>query len=164
MNVDDFIDVEFGDAVSQAAQALFVRKYARALPEFPHHVVANYVGPDSAPIPLCYVHFTDCGDILLGGGACVDDRVVRRMPAEQRDAIRAAGGIYQHVLHRSVAYFAPKFSAIFGFCGDALAERIDRAVGFESTPHEHLLVFWTQAVAPRLRHQMIAKAQAFTPF
>lgn len=164
MNVDDFIVLEFGDDVPQVAQALFERKYARAIPEFPHHVVANYVVPDSAPIPLCYVHFTDCGDILLGGGACVDDRVARRMLAEQREAIRQTGGIYQHVLRRSVVHFAPRFSAIFGFCGNALAERIDRAVGFESTQHEHLLVFWTQAVAPRLRHQMIAKAQAFTPF
>ena len=164
MNVDDFIEIDFGEEVPSEAAALFLRKYGHPIPEFPHHVVVSYRQPDSIAAPLCYVHFTDCGDILLGGGACVDDRVVRRMLADQRAAIRAAGGIYQHALRRSVEHFAPRFSAIFGYCGDALAERIDRAVGFESTPHEHLLVYWTREVGPLHQRQMIAKAQAFAPF
>lgn len=163
MTLDDFIMMGEGSDIPVAAEALFRRKYQRGVPDFPHHVIASY--RDGADTPLvCYIHFTDCGDILLGGGACVDDRVLRQMKIEQRDLIRAAGGIYQHALRWSVRHFAPRFAAIFGYCGDALAERIDRAVGFESTAHEHLLVYWTRDVDARRRHQMVEKANSFAPF
>ena len=163
MTLDDFIVLhECGD-IPDAAEPLFQRKYQRGVPDFPHHVVATYRAGAESPL-LCYIHFTDCGDILLGGGACVDDRVLRRMTLEQRDLIRDAGGIYQHALRWSVRHFAPRFAAIFGYCGDALAERIDRAVGFESTPHEHLLAYWTREVDARRRRQMIEKANSFAPF
>jgi hypothetical protein len=126
--------------------------------------VAYYRTAEGASLLACYVHFTDCGDILLGGGACVDDRVLRRMSTQQRDAVREAGGIYRHALEWSVRHFSARFAAIFGYCGDALAERIDRAAGFESTPHDHLLVYWTRESDTRRRRQMIAKANSFAPF
>ena len=165
MKLADFINVSQSEDAPLVAQTLFRRKYGRDLPEFPYHVVASYrtmSGEESTPV--CYVHFTDCGDILLGGGACVDNRALRHMDAPLRDAIREAGGIYQYTLRWSVTHFAPRFAAVFGYCGDALAERIDRAVGFESTTHDHLLVFWTRDVDARRQRQMIAKAQAFAPF
>ncbi len=164
MKIDDFIDVAECADVPDVAELLFQRKYQRSVPDFPHHVVASYRPADGQPIPVCYVHFTDCGDILLGGGACTNDRVLRQMTAAQRDVVRAAGGIYQHSLHWSVQHFSRRFSAIFGYCGNALAERIDRAVGFQSTSHEHLLVYWTGDADPRRRRQMIAKANSFAPF
>jgi hypothetical protein len=163
VSVEDFIRVEATDAVPDAAQALFRRKYGRDIPDFPHHVVA-YLCSAEALQPLCYVHFTDCGDILLGGGACSDDRLMRRMSEPQRADVRAAGGLYQYALSWSVRHFAPHFEAIFGYCGDALAERVDRAVGFESTPHEHLLVYWTRPSDARKRRWMIEKAHSFAPF
>ena len=163
MTLDDFITLEETSDVPAAAEPLFQRKYQRAVPDFPHHVVATYRAGADTPL-LCYIHFTDCGDILLGGGACVDDRVLRRMTVEQRDLIRDAGGIYQHALRWSVRHFAPRFAAIFGYCGDALAERIDRAVGFESTAHEHLLAYWTRDIDARRRRQMVEKANSFAPF
>lgn len=155
------IDVAVSEDVPSAAQDLFRRKYARAIPDFPHHVVATLRGADT---PVCYIHFTDCGDILLGGGACVDNRVLRRLPIGQRDLIRSAGGIYRYALGWSVQYFAPRFFAIFGYCGDALAERVDRAAGFGSTPHDKLLVYWTREADEHRRRQMIEKANAFVPF
>jgi hypothetical protein len=161
--LDDFISLSESEDIPPAAQPLFQRKYQRGVPDFPHHVVATYRTASESPL-VCYIHFTDCGDILLGGGACVDDRVLRQMPLQQRDLIRAAGGIYQHALRWSVQHFAPRFSAIFGYCGDALAERIDRAVGFESTVHEHLLAYWTRDVDARRRRQMVEKANSFAPF
>ncbi len=36
--------------------------------------------------------------------------------------------------------------------------------GFQSTAHEHLLVYWTEDADPRRRRQMIAKANSFAPF
>jgi hypothetical protein len=164
MTIDDFISVHETEDVPDVAESLFQRKYHRPVPQFPHHVIAFHRTDDDALLPACYVHFTDCGDILLGGGACVDDRVLRRMTSVQRDAIRAAGGIYQHALQWAVRHFAPRFASIFGYCGDALAERIDRAAGFQSTSHEHLLVYWTRDIDERRRHQMIEKAHSFAPF
>jgi len=164
MKIDDFISVQETEDIAEVAESLFQRKYQRSVPQFPHHVVAFHRTDEAAPLPVCYVHFTDCGDILLGGGACVDDRVLRRMTSAQRDSVRAAGGIYQHALQWSVRHFSPHFAAIFGYCGDALAERIDRAVGFDSTPHEHLLVYWTRDSDDGHRRQMIAKANSFAPF
>jgi hypothetical protein len=162
--LDDFIVMSASEDIPASAEPLFRRKYQRGVPDFPHHVIATYRTGNSEPALVCYVHFTDCGDILLGGGACVDDRVLRQMPLQHRDLIRAAGGIYQHALRWSVQHFAPRFAAIFGYCGDALAERIDRAVGFESTVHDHLLAYWTRDVDARRRRQMVEKANSFAPF
>jgi hypothetical protein len=163
VTLDDFIVLDESGDIPAAAEPLFRRKYQRGVPDFPHHVVATFRGSVEAPL-VCYIHFTDCGDILLGGGACVDDRVLRQMSLEQRDLIRAAGGIYQHALRWSVRHFAPRFAAIFGCCGDALAERIDRAVGFQSTRHDKLLVYWTRDSDERQRRQMVEKANSFAPF
>jgi hypothetical protein len=164
MSIDDFISLAESEDIPMAAEPLFRRKYQRGVPDFPHHVIANYRALEGTTALVCYIHFSDCGDILLGGGACVDDRVLRRMNATERDLIRAAGGIYQHALRWSVRHFAPRFSAIFGYCGDALAERIDRAVGFGSTTHDHLLVYWTRDSDARQRRQMVEKANSFAPF
>jgi len=164
MKIDDFIGVTEDENVPEVAELLFQRKYQRSVPDFPHHVVAFHRAGEGDSVPVCYVHFTDCGDILLGGGACTDDRVLRQMTPAQRDAVHAAGGIYQHTLQWSVRHFSARFGAIFGYCGNALAERIDRAAGFESTPYEHLLVYWTGESDARRRRQMMAKANSFTPF
>jgi hypothetical protein len=163
MNIKDFIDVRETEDAPAALESLFRRKYQRTLPQFPYHVAAYHRDQDGA-VPLCYVHFTDCGDILLGGGACVDNRMLRRMTHDQRAAVHAAGGMYHHVLAWSVRHFAPRFDAIFGYCGDALAERVDRAVGFRPTAHVRLLVYWTRDVDARRRGHMIEKANAFVPF
>ncbi|HST28355.1 MAG TPA: hypothetical protein VLK26_08305 [Rudaea sp.] len=164
MKIEDFIDVRETEDAPAVLESLFRRKYQRALPQFPHHVAASYRGENGDRLPVCYIHFTDCGDILLGGGACVDDRVLRRMTTGQRDAVRDVGGLYHYALAWSVRHFAPRFAAIFGYCGDALAERVDRAVGFQSTSHDRLLVYWTRDIDARRRGHMIEKANAFVPF
>jgi hypothetical protein len=162
--IDDFIFIEEVDRGPAFAEAIFQRKYGLSVPDFPHHVVAWYRAGQQAFSVACYIHFTDCGDILLGGGACTDDRVLRRMSDDERAAVRAAGGLYLHTLKWSLVHFGERFAAVFGYCGDALAERVDRAAGFESTGHDRLLAFWTRSVDERRRAQMIAKAHSFIPF
>jgi hypothetical protein len=164
MSIENFITLSASEDVPAIAESLFQRKYRRSVPDFPHHVIATYRSPDSDPQLACYIHFTDCGDILLGGGACVDERVLRRMSNVEREAIHAAGGIYQHSLRWAVQEFSSRFAAIFGYCGDALAERIDRAVGFQSTVHPRLLVYFTRTVDARRQHHMVEKANSFSPF
>jgi len=143
--------------------AIFRLRYRADAPDFPHHVIAfwNHGGQK---IPLCYIHFTAQGQALLGGGACVDNRVLRRLPAELRTAIRQAGGLYKYSLAWSVQHFAPRFPAIFGYCGDALAERTDLAVGFKKTEHPRLLVYFTQKIPESEQRDLIAQAHAVGPF
>lgn len=153
-------EVANGDRV---ANALFRLRYKTDAPDFPHHVV-TFWNDDASRIPLCYIHFTPNGEILLGGGACVDNRTLRCVPADLRNAIRAAGGLYRYSLAWSVCYFAPRFSAIFGYCGDALAERTDLAVGFQKTGHPHLLVYFTRPLDPTQQRSLIDQANALGSF
>lgn len=145
------------------ANALFQRRYRQDAPDFPHHVVAFW-NDDGKEIPVCYIHFSEQGRALLGGGACVDDRAMRRMPASLRHAIRDAGGLYKHALGWSMRHFAPHCDAIFGYCGDALAERVDLALGFAKTGHRHLLVYWTRDLASNEQQELIARAHTVGAF
>lgn len=162
--IDTFIVTTEVDCGPAFVEPIFQRRYRASAPDSGHHVVGFHRRADGAFTPAAYVHFTDCGDLLLGGGACVDDRVFRQMTAEQRAAVHAAGGLYHHVLAWSVRHFAPRFAAIFGYSGDALAGRVDRAVGFAPTEHEHLLVYWTREVEPSEQSRLIEKANGFAPF
>ena len=102
--------------------------------------------------------------VTIGGGACVDDRVLRRMVPEARAAIRHAGGLYKHALAWSLRALAPRCKAVFGFCGDALAERADLAVGFSRTAHPNLLVYFTRELEGAERERLVAEAHAVGPF
>ena len=162
--IDRHIVVREVDDGKPLADPIFARRYGTAAPDFPHHVLAFHRDAQGIETPVCYIHFTAMGDFLLGGGACVDDRVLRRMDAAARSAIREAGGLYRHALSWSLGHFSPRCSAIFGYCGDALAERIDLEVGFQRTAHAHLLVHFTRQVEAAERERMIAEAHALGPF
>jgi len=152
------------DAADEGAIALFRRRFRDAPPSDPHHVVARHRAADGTLATACYVHFTPAGDMLLGGGACIDPRVIRSMSAEDRLALHAAGGLYHATLAWAVRWFAPRYDAIFGYCGDPLAERVDLAVGFAKTEHPHLLVLWTRDTDAVRRAELIARAHAVGPF
>jgi len=154
------IEIRATDDGAVLARDLFQLRYGVDPPDLPHHVIAF----DRDAQPVCYVHFTEVGELLLGGGACVDNRAMRRMDAATRASIRDAGGLYRMTLDWAVRHFAPRFAAIFGYCGDALAERIDLAAGFERTAHKHLLVHWTRAVAQVEHDRLVAQAHAIGPF
>lgn len=164
LSIDDVLAVREVDDGRAVAGELFLRRYREQAPDFPLHVVAFWKAPDGREHPACYIHFTPQGDLLLGGGACTDDHLLRRIPAEHRAALRAAGGVYHHALARSVDMFASRYKAIFGYCGDPLAGRIDRAVGFRDAGHPHLLVYFTQDSGPAEQAALIAQAHAVGPF
>ncbi len=162
--LDEFFPVVEVDDGPGTAGELFLRRYREPAPDFPHHVVGFWCDADGRRHPACYIHFTPVGELLLGGGACTDDRLLRRMPSEQRRQLRAAGGVYHHTLKRSLELFRERYSAVFGYCGDVLAERVDRAVGFQSTRHPHLLVYFTQVLPLERQAHLIAQAHAVGPF
>jgi hypothetical protein len=162
--LEDFLVVGVVEDGAVLAEGIFQRKYRVKAPDFPHHVLAFYRREDGALLPACYIHFTDAGKILLGGGACSDDRVLRNMSVSERAALRAAGGLYKYTLAYALRHFAPHYTAIFGYCGDVRAERIDLAVGFVKTEHPHLLVYWASELSKTQRAALIAKAHAVGPF
>lgn len=145
------------------ANALFRLRYRTDAPDFPYHVIAFW-NRGAQKIPLCYIHFTVQDEALLGGGACVDNRALRRLPLELRKAIRQAGGLYKYSLAWSVRHFAPHFVAIFGYCGDALAERTDLAVGFQKTEYPRLLAYFTRSLAESKQRELIERVNAVGPF
>lgn len=162
--MDSHIVMREVDVAKALADPIFMRRYRTQAPDFPYHVLAFHRAAGGIETPVCYIHFTAMGDILLGGGACVDDRVLRRLDPAARSAIREAGGLYRHALAWSIAHFSQRYLAIFGYCGDALAERTDLALGFKRTAHPHLLVYFTREIEISERERLIAKAHAVGPF
>jgi hypothetical protein len=153
---------EVDDAV--AAEQLFRRRFGDAPPSFPHHVVTFHVTPAMGEEALCYIHFTAMDGLMLGGGAVVDNRAMRRLDPVLREKIRRQGGLYRLTLAWAVRHFAPSHDAIFGYCGDALAERIDLDVGFVRTAHPHLLVYWAREIDAARRSELVARAHEVRPF
>jgi hypothetical protein len=177
--IDEVIVVREVDDGPGIAGAIFERRYKQAIPDFPLHVVAFHRGAsaDASELPVngpanaargevacCYIHFTIDGELIFGGGACVDDRVLRAMPAADRAAVKAAGGLYFHTLSWSVRHFEGRFDAVFGYCGDALAKRIDLAAGFSETTHDKLLVRWLRPLDASRQAEAMARAAALMPF
>lgn len=163
-SLESFISVRSVEDGKALADPIFLRRYRAEAPDFPHHVLAFYRDPSGVETPVAYIHFSEFGRTLLGGGACVDDRVMRKMSVEARTAIRDAGGLYRYALGWSVRHFADRYDAIFGYCGDALAERVDLAVGFARTAHPHLLVYFTQPLPEQTQAQLISNVNALGPF
>ena len=157
----EMAEIEDGKSL---ADPVFQRRYKTDAPDFPLHVFARCRGGARAGAVLCYIHFTAQGDLLLGGGACVDDRELRLLSPEARTALRAVGGLYRHSLAWAVDHFRDRYKAVFGYCGDPLAERIDLAVGFRKTQHKHLLVRYTQPLAEIEQARLVAQAHAIGPF
>lgn len=162
--IDAVLEMAEIDDGHRLADALFQRRYGSDAPDFPCHVFAfARNGAERGPL-LCYIHFTPQGKLLLGGGACVDNRALRLLSRESRDAIRAAGGLYRHALAWSVRHFSDRYQAIFGYCGDVLAERVDLDVGFGKTCHDHLLVYFSEGVSSADQERLIEQAHAVGPF
>ncbi len=163
-DVAHWVRVEETDDGQRLAEPIFQRRYRASAPDFPHHVIAHCRTAGGDWLPACYIHFTAVDRMLLGGGACVDDRVLRRLPAAARASIHGAGGLYAHTLRWSLQHFAPRCDAIFGYCGDPLAERADLAVGFHKTEQPRLLAWFPAPLPESERRALIDRANAASPF
>ena len=164
MSIEGFISVAEVDDGPALAGALFQRAYKRALPDFPHHIVAFYHRADGTQVPVSYVHFTDCGDIFLAGGACTDGAILRTMTAEQQAALHEYGGLMLATLRHGFELYGPRCEAVFTCCGDRRALETTPKVGFIETGIEHLLVNWLDTSDAKRKREMTAKGANFMPF
>lgn len=160
----DFVRfAELGD-LDEGLRALFRRKFRLEAPEFPHHFLASVRLGDGSWQPASYMHATDCGDLVIGGGACTDERVLRRLDGEQRRRLRAFGGIYRALVLYEMAWFREKLPAAFACVGNPVAVRLLATLGFEPAGPDTLFVRWLQAVDAARQRQLVAKAASFMPF
>ncbi len=164
MSIEGFISVAEVDDGAALAEPLFKRAYHKSVPDFPHHIVAFYHRADGTQVPVSYVHFTDCGDIYLAGGACTDGAVLRAMTADQQVALHEYGGLMLATLRHGFDLYSPRCEAIFTCCGDRRALETTPKVGFIETGIEYLLVNWLSTADVKRRREMTAKAQNFMPF
>lgn len=115
-------------------------------------------------MPLCYVNFNPYDEIMLGGGATTDVFAFRHMPRHLISEIKAAGGIYLHMLRFSIHHFRNDCEAFFGYTADKLALEVDLAAGFEPTKYKNLVVHFHKPVSDERRDYLIDKANSVGPF
>ncbi len=153
-------EVEDGGRI---ANAMFRRCHGEDAPDYPHHVLAFW-RDGTREDPLCYINFLAQGELLLGGGACIDKAALRALPVDLRAVIHDVGGLYRYSLAWAVRHFAPHYAALFGYCADRLAERVDLAVGFRQTRYPKLLVYFTRPLDESKQEMLIEQAHAVGPF
>ncbi len=153
------------DSVQGLADALFARSFRGGIPpDRGRHFVTLAEVEVGRWALLCYVHFQPFGDTCLGGGACTDSALLRRLPRSSIGALRDSGGPYAQLLRYALAKMATEFFAFFGHTSDARATKIDLAVGFRRTPVEHLLIYTPNHIDSTLERALIAKIASVGPF
>lgn len=162
--VEDFIVVSEVDAGPAFAEPIFQRKYAASVPDYPEHVVTFWKRDDGSFVPVSYVHFLRHGDMMLIGGACTDGEVLRRMSAEERAAIDAAGGVNAMATRYSLKRYGPQCDAVFGHCGDARSFDILMRCGFQPAREPYLVAYWPRSLTDARRQALIEQAHALGEF
>ena len=143
---------------------LFQRKFGDPAPLGKHHLGVFYRSAQRQFVPLSYLNFMPFGDIILVGGLCTDGRVFELMSEDERQRVRAAGGVMVHALRYAFVHLAEACDAFFGYCGDPRAYEVDMQAGFEPTEHDKLIARWHKPLDPVRRRSLVAKAQAIGPF
>lgn len=164
MNLASQFHVTEVDQGPPFAEALFQRNYKASAPDFPHHVVAFLRRDDGSFVPASYVHFTDCADMFLAGGAATDGDLLRSLPDDTRAQLQEYGGLMLATLRYGFERWGPRCEAIFTCCGDARALQTTPKLGFVETGVPYLLVCWQRELSPRRQRELIAKAKSFMPF
>ena len=142
---------------------LFRRRFGADPPDYPRHFVAFYRSERSVLQSVGYVHYMTFEDSWLCGGLVIDDRLYRRMPAAHRNLIREAGGIAEKLLRDSFARLADA-PAIWGYVGDAQAEKVDLRAGFRHTTDRYVMVCWNKDLPEEEKAERLARVVALGPF
>ena len=162
-SIDDIIRVEEVSDAEFFIGDLFRRRFHGDPPNYPRHFVAFYQPVRSRLEAVGFVHYLAHEDSYLCGGLVIDERRYRQMPTEHRKIIKAAGGIAEKMLRVTFARLADA-PAIWGYVGDALAEKVDLRAGFRHTTHQHIMVCWNKALSAEEKEQRLAKVAALGPF
>ena len=162
-SIDDIIRVEEVADAEFFIGDLFRRRFRTDPPNYPRNFVAFYQPIRSHLEAVGFVHYLAFEDSYLCGGLVIDERRYRQMPTEHRKVIKAAGGIAEKMLRVTFAKLADA-PAIWGYVGDALAEKVDLRAGFRHTAHQHIMVCWNKDLSAEEKEQRLAKVVALGPF
>ena len=162
-SIDDIIRVEEVADAEFFIGDLFRRRFHGDPPNYPRSFVAFYQPIRSRLEAVGFVHYLAFEDSYLCGGLVIDERRYRQMPTEHRKIIKAAGGIAEKMLRVTFARLADA-PAIWGYVGDALAEKVDLRAGFRHTTHQHIMVCWNKDLSAEEKEQWLAKVVALGPF
>ena len=143
--------------------ALFRRRFGSDAPDYPRHFVAFYATTESSFMAVGYVHYSPFDECWLCGGLVIDERAYRRIPLQDRQAIRASGGIAEIMLRDTFAGLrdAP---AIWGYVGDKQSEVVCRRAGFVRTDDPHVMVVWNPALPEADKPARLARVIGIGPF
>lgn len=153
--------IEVDDAEAYAGE-LFRRCFHDHPPDFPRHFVAlaEIEGEEQT---IGYVNFARMDDVYLGGGMCMDDRAFRRLSADRRTKLKSAGGVAEQMLRYSFAHLSDA-KGIFGYVGNARAERVDLRAGFRHTGVEYLVVYWPNRLSASKKKALVDRVAKIGPF
>ncbi|HEY2990626.1 MAG TPA: hypothetical protein VGL11_23125 [Candidatus Binatia bacterium] len=162
-SIDDILRVEEVSDADFFVGDLFRRRFHGDPPNYPRSFVAFYQPVRSQLEAVGFVHYLAFEDSYLCGGLVIDERRYRQMPTEHRKVIKAAGGIAEKMLRVTFGRLAAA-PAIWGYVGDALAEKVDLRAGFRHTTHQHIMVCWNKDLPPEEKTQRLARVAALGPF
>lgn len=162
-SIDDIIRVEEVTDAEFYVGDLFRRRFGGDPPNYPRSFIAFYRPDRSRLEAIGFVHYLAFEDSYLCGGLVIDERRYRQMPPHHRMVIKAAGGIAEKLLRVTFAKLADS-PAIWGYVGDALAEKVDLRVGFRHTEDQHIMVCWNKDLPPEEKAQRLARVAALGPF
>jgi hypothetical protein len=162
-SIDDIIRVEEVTDAEFYVGDLFRRRFGGDPPNYPRSFIAFYRPERSRLEAVGFVHYLAFEDSYLCGGLVIDDRRYRHMPPDHRRVIKAAGGIAEKLLRATFAKLADS-PAIWGYVGDALAEKVDLRVGFRHTDDRHIMVCWNKDLPPEEKARRLARVAALGPF
>lgn len=162
--LDDFIIITEVDQGPAFAGHIFRRKFGAELTAMPHHVVAFFRAAEDLFVPVTYVHLWPRDGLGLVGGVCTDGRAFARMSAEQRERVRAAGGVYLQVVRDVFRRYADRCEAYFGLVGDPRSWEVNLQAGFEPTPYPKLIAHWHRPLPPARRAELVEHVRTFGDF
>ncbi len=142
---------------------LFWRRFGSDAPDYPRHFVAFYESSQNQFAAIGYVHYSPFDDSWLCGGLVIDDRAYRRIPAQHRAAIKAAGGVAEIMLRETFARLrnAP---TIWGYVGDKQSEVVCLRAGFVHTGAKHVLAVWNRELPADDKAARLARVVAVGAF
>ena len=164
MNWRDVFFVEEVPDARGAANDLFKRSFGVDAPNYPRHFVLRY-RPDEGgePIVVAYVHQMPFGEVHLGGGMCVDERIYRQLPKEIFRQVRDEGGLATIVTRGSLSLLGDCVAA-FGHVGEPRARQADLRTGYVETGVPHLMAYWRKPLDDAEKARLIRMVEAHGPF
>lgn len=159
----NFIQTIQVDQPSFFVKDLFLNSFGVNPPTYPKHFILFAKGDHGAVYPIGYTNFLYHQEVYLGGGMCIDSHLLRRLPKSVLSELRQAGGVAHFMLNSAIQQLNDCI-AIFGYVGNAMAERVDFAVGFVATEYPHVIVYWKQSLPPTQQQILIDKIAQLGPF